>query len=74
MEDKKCCSRGNLIFLFVTALLIGVIAKKVASNNIRVGYNDPSTVITHGTLYDIDVLEQELIQKGLPQSVEEGEE
>ncbi|PID52436.1 MAG: hypothetical protein CR972_01985 [Candidatus Moraniibacteriota bacterium] len=67
MEKKKALSRGNFIFLFVVAFLCGAIGKKAMGDHVRMGYDDPTTVIMHGEFYDIDVLEQKLIQKGLPE-------
>lgn len=67
MIKKAYFSRGNLVFLFVVAFLAGAIIKKAMGNHVRVGYDDPSTIIMYGELEDIDVLEQELIKKGLPE-------
>jgi hypothetical protein len=36
------------------------------SNHIRIGFNDPTTVIEYGRLYDIDKLEQKLLREGVP--------
>jgi len=69
MSKSERFSWGNLIFLFVVAFLAGMIAKKTVGNHIRIGFDDPSTVISQGTLYDIDVLEQELLSKGIPEEV-----
>ena len=66
MQKEKIFLRGNFIFLFIVAFLVGVITKRAMGNHVRMGYDDPTTVISHGELYDIDVLEQELIRKGLP--------
>lgn len=62
--------RGNLIFLFVVAFMAGVIAKKAMFNEVRIGFNDPQTVIHIGSLYDLDHAEQEVIKKGVPQQNE----
>ncbi len=67
MGHKKALSRGNLVFLFIVAFLCGTIGKKAMGDYVRMGYDDPKTVIMHGELYDIDVAEQKLIQKGLPE-------
>jgi len=66
MSKNERFSRGNLIFLFVVAFLAGAITKKAMSNHIRIGFNDPTTVIEYGRLYDIDKLEQKLLREGVP--------
>jgi len=66
MSKNERFSRGNLIFLFVVAFLAGAITKKAISNHIRIGFNDPTTVIEYGKLYDIDKLEQKLLREGVP--------
>jgi hypothetical protein len=63
MREKKRFSRGNLIFLFVVAFLVGAIAKRVINNHVRTGFNDPETIIDYGTLYDIDHAEQAVLQE-----------
>ena len=63
MSKSERLSRGNLIFLFVVAFLAGAIAKKIVSHHIRIGFDDPTTIIDYGELYDIDKLEQKLIHE-----------
>jgi len=69
MSKSERFSWGNLIFLFVVAFLAGMIAKRAISSHVRIGFDDPSTIISQGTLYDIDALEQELLRKGIPEEV-----
>ncbi|XLQ19590.1 MAG: hypothetical protein ACKUBY_03290 [Candidatus Moraniibacteriota bacterium] len=69
MSKNKRFSRGNLIFLFVAAFLAGAIAKKAIGNNIRIGFDDPNTIIMQGELYDIDELEQKLLKNGIPKEM-----
>ena len=66
MSKNERFSRGNLIFLFVVAILIGAITKNIVSDHVRIGFDDPTTVIERGELYDIDKLEQKLLHEGLP--------
>ncbi len=63
MSKSERLSRGNLIFLFIVVFLAGAIAKKIVSHHVRIGFDDPSTVIDYGELYDIDKLEQKLIHE-----------
>lgn len=65
MDKRSRFTRGNIIFLFVVAFLAGMITKRALSSHVRVGYDDPSTIIVNGKLADIDILEQELIKKDL---------
>ncbi len=65
MSKNRRLSRGNLVFLFVVAFLVGTIAKKIASHHVRIGFDDPTTVIDYGELYDIDKVEQKLIHEGV---------
>lgn len=67
MKEQRRFSRGNLIFLFVAAFLAGVIAKRAFNEHVRIGYDDPQTVVKHGTLYDIDAVEQEVIERSAAQ-------
>jgi hypothetical protein len=69
MSKGERFSRGNLIFLFVVAFLMGVIVKQAVGNNVRIGYDDPTTIIKHGELYDIDKLEQKILKKGIPEDI-----
>ncbi len=73
MSKSERFSRGNLIFLFVVAFLVGAIIKNAIGNNIRIGFDDPDTIITDGKLYDIDELEQELLKNGIPEEISEME-
>jgi len=73
MSRGERFSRGNLIFLFVVAFLAGAIVKKTVGNHVRIGFDDPMTVIEQGQLYDIDMLEQELMRQGIPETVSDGE-
>ena len=66
MSKNERFSRGNLIFLFVVAFLAGAITKKAVSNHVRIGFDDPATIIEQGKLYDIDKLEQKLLREGIP--------
>ena len=74
MSKNERFSRGNLIFLFVVAFLVGAIVKNAVGNNIRIGFDDPDTIITNGALYDIDELEQKLLRNGIPEDVSNMEE
>lgn len=65
MKEQRRFSRGNLIFLFVAAFLAGAIAKRAFNEHLRIGFDDPQTIVTRGTLYDIDKAEQEVIQQGI---------
>jgi hypothetical protein len=65
MSTKERFSRGNLIFLFVVAFFVGFIVKQAAGSHMRIGYDDPSTIIAHGELYDIDELEQKILNKNI---------
>ncbi|MEN8252698.1 MAG: hypothetical protein ABFQ53_03920 [Patescibacteria group bacterium] len=69
MSKNERFSRGNLIFLFVVAFLAGAIAKRAIGDAVRIGFDDPATVIVQGELYDIDELEQELIKNGIPKNI-----
>jgi hypothetical protein len=66
MSKNERFSWGNLIFLFVVAFLAGIIIKKATNSHIRIGFDDPATIIEHGELYDIDKLEQKLLREGVP--------
>lgn len=66
--------RGNLIFLFVVAFMVGVIAKNAMSNTMRIGFDDPQTVIHVGELYDLDAAEQQVIKDGVPQEQDNANE
>lgn len=59
--------RGNLIFLFIVAFMAGIIAKKAMFNTMRIGFDDPRTVIHIGSLYDLDRAEQAVIAEGMSQ-------
>ena len=63
-RDEKF-SKGNLVFLFIVAFFAGFILKKAIGNHVRIGYDDPSTNIMHGELYDIDDLEQKVLKQGV---------
>ena len=69
MGIKEQFSRGNLIFLFVVAFFVGLIVKQAISNHVRIGYDDPMTIIRHGELYDIDALEQKILKDVLPREI-----
>jgi hypothetical protein len=73
MSTKSSFFRGNLVFLFAVAFLSGAILKNAIGSHIRIGFEDPETRIAVGSLVDIDVLEQSLIQKGLPGEISESE-
>jgi len=66
MNKNERFSRGNFIFLFIVAFLAGAITKKAIGNHIRIGFDDPTTIIERGELYDIDELEQKLLREGIP--------
>ena len=66
MNKNERFSRGNLVFLFIVAFLAGAITKKAISNHVRIGFDDPTTIIERGELYDIDELEQKLLREGIP--------
>lgn len=56
--------RGNLAFLFVVGALIGVIGKKATFDTMRIGYQDPQTVLpVEETFYDIDAAQQRVAAK-----------
>jgi len=67
MSKNERFSRGNLIFLFVVAFLAGAIVKKAIGTHVRIGFDDPTTIIEQGKLYDIDKLEQKLLREGIPE-------
>ncbi len=69
MSKNERFSLGNLIFLFVVAFLVGTIVKQAVGNNVRIGFDDPTTIIPYGELYDIDELEQELLKNGIPADI-----
>lgn len=69
MITQSYLARGNLLFLFVVAFLVGIIAKNATGTHMRIGFDDPQTIIVHGALHDIDILEQELIKKGIPEAI-----
>jgi hypothetical protein len=66
MNNKKLFLQGNLFLFFIISFLCGVMVKKNMTHHIRIGFDDPQTIIQHGVLYDIDQLEQALIKRGLP--------
>ncbi len=63
MSNSERLSWGNLIFLFIVMFLFGIITKKAAGEHMRIGFDDPTTVISRGTLYDIDELEQKILRQ-----------
>ena len=65
MKEQRRFSRGNLIFLFVAAFLAGAIAKRAFNEHLRIGFDDPQTIVTRGTLYDIDEAEQAVIEQSM---------
>ncbi len=71
MNEQKKFVRGNLIFLFVAAFLVGVIAKKAIGDHMYIGFEDPQVHMSVGTLIDMDEVEQEVIRRGLPEEVED---
>ena len=73
MSKKERFSYGNFIFLFVVAFLIGFIAKKAIGSHVRIGFDDPATIIVQGELYDIDLLEQKILSEGIAEEVSSAE-
>lgn len=71
MTTQSYLVRGNFLFLFVVAFLVGAIVKNTAGRHMRIGFDDPQTIIERGILHDIDVLEQKIITQGLPEDLEE---
>ncbi len=67
MRSLARFSLNNLIFLFVVGFFVGAILKNTISHHIRIGYQDPQTIITEGKLYDIDIVEQNLLKQGVPE-------
>lgn len=56
--------RGNLAFLFIVGALIGAIGKKATFNTLRIGYQDPQTVLpVEETLLDLDAAQQRVAAK-----------
>ncbi len=61
---QKKFLRGNLAFLFIVGALMGAIGKNATFNTLRIGYQDPQTVLpVEETLYDIDAAEQRVAAK-----------
>ncbi len=61
---QKKFLRGNLVFLFVVGVLIGVIGKNATFTTLRIGYQDPQTVLpVEETFFDIDAAEQRVAAK-----------
>ena len=74
MGKKQNFQRGNFLFLFVVAFLMGMIAKRTISTYVRIGYQDPSTVIAQGESYDFNRVQQDLAQKAVMESEMQAEE
>lgn len=61
---------GKRILLFIVAFFFGMSAKHAADLYVRNGFNDPSTVISRGSLYNIDEAEQRMITKNISQNTQ----
>ncbi len=71
MNKKKTAGLLSMAVLCCMGFACGMVGKKMMHNTVRMGYDDPTTIVTRGTLCNMDALEQEVIQKGLPEKPEE---
>jgi len=67
MDYNKRSFYKTLVLLFVVAFFCGALLKRVAGQNMRIGFEDPETVVQIGTLYDIDKAEQRVLDEMLEQ-------
>lgn len=56
--------RGNFVFVFVVGVILGVIGKNAMFANVRIGYQDPQTVLpVEETLYGLDEAQRRVAAK-----------
>ncbi len=71
MQKVKSFVTVDIVLVFILGFSLGLYMKNLAQEHITIGHSDPH-IASDGSVYDIDVLEQSLISRGIPPTAPDG--